>query len=423
MKEEITLLDYKEMLKKLEGETCHLLLGNGFNRSLGVDTSYPAIFEKMTENNHGIYKEAKNIAAESDYDLEKFIERLTADIKSENVFLRKYVANKVKYDFMKAAHEIIKAEIKNIYAERNEGVFMLLQHFTNYFTLNYDSFLYLLLLNFKLEDGDVKERTLALQPSLKFEGEDMDEIQNNIYAEIKTARETGVVDIKFGKGSDSTSESMGDLTKKNFISEIEIYSKKNNKGWKTTDIERAVRSILEEEKKNKILDTIDDGSKQETMFNDKKEFVFDIDRETQNLFFLHGAFHIYGDGKKEKKITQETDKALYDRLEEILNDEEKEIVTIFQAENKTEEIKKSEYLKKGLSKLSTLSGKLVIIGCSFSENDAHIFQQIEKSGVKTIFISSREGSKAKNYNRAKSFFKTKEIFLFDADSISYQLPA
>ena len=44
---------------------------------------------------------------------------------------------------MKAAHEIVKSKIKNIYAEKNEGIHILLKNFANYFTLNYDSFLYL----------------------------------------------------------------------------------------------------------------------------------------------------------------------------------------------------------------------------------------------------------------------------------------
>ena len=106
-----------------------------------------------------------------------------------------------------------------------------------------------------------------------------------------------------------------------------------------------------------------------------------------------------------------------------MNTEEREVVSVFQAANKTDEIQKSPYLQKSLSKLSTLSGELVIIGCSLSDNDAHVFEQINNSEIETIYISSREGSKTRNYNRAKKYFKNKEITLFDADSISYQLPS
>ncbi|MDP2585946.1 MAG: DUF4917 family protein [Candidatus Levybacteria bacterium] len=353
MTEQVNLLKYEDVLKKIEGKESNLLLGNGFNRSLGVNTSYSAIFQKMIQNDLGIYKDTEEAVKECDFDLEKFIGKLTKDINEKNIFLQKYVANKVKQDFMKATHEIVKEGIKNIYAEQNEGVFILLKHFQNYFTLNYDSFLYLLLLNFKLEK--TKEITVAFKPTLKFIEEDMNEDQNNIYTEIKKARENGTVSIKVEDNSDSTVQSLGDLTKKNFISQIEIYSKSNNKNWKTSDIEKVVKSLLEEEKKNNILKKVDDGSKQLRLFDSTTEFIFDIEKETQNLFFLHGAFHIYKDGKIEKKITQNADNALYDKLEQILNDNEKEIICIFQSENKIEAINRSAYLKKALQKLSKLS--------------------------------------------------------------------
>lgn len=418
-KKEITLLNYKNLLEALLNQECHLLLGNGFNQGLGIDTSYKAIFQKMTENDHGIYKAAQNIIEGSNYDLEKFIGRLSTDIKNENTFLKNYINNKVKYDFMKAAHEIVKHEIKNIYAEKNEGIYMLFKNFNNYFTLNYDSFLYLLLLNLKSSDTDA-EQTIAIQPTLKFIEEDMNDIQNNIYTEIKKARQNGTLDINAGDNSNSVSKQMSELTKTHFVAAIKTYSKSQNKNWKTSDIERVVKSILEEEKKNKTLDKVDDGS-QLSLFGDTKEFVFDAKNETQNLFFLHGAFHIYKDGKVEKKITQTSDKALYDRLEEIINSEEKDIICVFQAANKIDEINKSEYLKKSYNKLAELSGALVIIGCSLSNNDSHIYKQINSSDVNTIYISSKEKSKTKDYENAKKCFNGKEIILFDRETITYKL--
>jgi len=200
--EKITLLKYKDVLEDIKDQECHLLLGNGFNRGLGVDTSYKSIFQKMAENNHGIYKDAEDIVVESNYDLEQFIEKLVDSISDENPFLKKYVGNKVKFDFMKAAHEIVKGEIKNVYAEKNEGTFVLLKNFENYFTLNYDTFLYLLLLNFKLDDNN-EEKTIAIQSSLKFIEEDMDATQNNIFSEIKKARERGTLNINVGDDANS----------------------------------------------------------------------------------------------------------------------------------------------------------------------------------------------------------------------------
>ncbi len=134
-KEEILLLSYNEVLEKIENKENHLLIGNGFNYGLGINTGYTYIFQKMIENNRDIYKDAKTMVKECGYDLEIFIGKLEDDINSRNAFLKKYIRNKIKFDFMKATHDIVKSEIKSIYAEKNEGIFLLLKNFTNYFSL------------------------------------------------------------------------------------------------------------------------------------------------------------------------------------------------------------------------------------------------------------------------------------------------
>ena len=70
------------------------------------------------------------------------IENLDREVKKED-------DNKIKLDFMQALHSIVKSQIKHVYAEQNEGIYILLSQFDNYFTLNYDSFLYLLLLKYR----------------------------------------------------------------------------------------------------------------------------------------------------------------------------------------------------------------------------------------------------------------------------------
>lgn len=420
IQEENVLLKYEDVLKQLENQESHLLLWNGFNRGLWVDTSYQSIFQKMTESDNWIYKDVIDLVKKSNYDLELFIWNLLNDIKSENKFLKKYITNKVKFDFMKATHEIVKSEIKNIYAEKNEWIYMLLKNFTNYFTLNYDSFLYLLLLNFKSNDDNDTNKTIAIQPSLKFQAEDMNLVQNNIYSEIKEARRNWSLEIIIGW--DIIFESMNTLTKTNFINTIRDYSKKRSKGWKKVDIERVVNRLLEEEKNKNILEKIDDWYRPQVLFDNTKEYVFDLKKETQNLFFLHGAFHLFVEWWIEKKITQKFDKALYDRLEEILNSEERDILCVFQDENKIDEINKSEYLKKSYSKLSQLSWNMVIIGSSLAKNDKHIFNQINISWIHTIYISTRKESFDKNYKQAISIFKNKNIIMFEAESISYEPP-
>jgi len=413
----IPLLSYEQVLETIEGKENHLLLGNGFNYGLGIKTGYSQIFEKMIENNHGIYKDIADLVEKCNYDLELFIGELENDIADNNVFLKKYVNNKVKMDFMQATHEIVKAELKNIYAEKNEGVFLLLKNFTNFFTLNYDSFLYILLLNYK-SDYELGDEAIAIQPTLKFIEDDLNLQHNSIYDEIKKIR-NGSLTISPDTVNNPTNTPIDRVTKGTFVAIINQYSKSNNKNWKTKEIEQVVKHILKEEKQNQVLEAVDDGA-QYRLFRDEEEFVFDIESKTQNLFFLHGAFHIYQDGKSIKKITQQSDKALYDRLESILNNEEQEIVCVFQSANKLEAIQENEYLKKCYDKLGELSGSIVVLGSALSDNDNHIFEQINKSSIERVFISTTKFTESAVEN-ARNKFPDKELFFYDATTISYEI--
>jgi hypothetical protein len=421
MEEKIAVLNYNEVIKRINNQTNHLLIGNGFNYGLGINTSYKSIFNKMIENDRGVYKEAMSIVENCNHDLELFMGELEKDIDPKNVFLRKYIRNKIKFDFMKAAHEIVKTGIKNIYAEKNEGIFLLFQNFTNFFSLNYDSCLYLLLLKYKPINYE-PNNVIAFEPSIRFIGEDMNKQQNNIYTEIKEARRTGKLKITFGNESDSLEKALNKLTKTHFQTEVNAYSKANNKGWKAKDIKKVVNLVIEEEKRNYFLKNIDDGSRQLSLFSNEREFIFDVNNITQNVFFLHGAFHIYKDRHDIKKITQDSDKALYEKLEEILNNEEQDIVCVFQQENKIDEINQNEYLLNCYTKLGSLTGNMVIIGSSLADNDDHIFKQINDSGIETVFISSLMREIEKNFELAKRRFPSKKIYLFDAETISYEVP-
>lgn len=44
--ETVKLFTYQKMLDRLDADNSHILLANGFNRSLGIDTSYENIFIK-----------------------------------------------------------------------------------------------------------------------------------------------------------------------------------------------------------------------------------------------------------------------------------------------------------------------------------------------------------------------------------------
>lgn len=412
------IMTYQEVLQAIEGKENHLLLANGFNYGLGVRTGYLDIFTKMLEDNHGIYAEAKPMIEEAEYDLEKFLGKVMEHIGNDSMFLKKYVSNKIKLDFMVALHQIVKANIKNVYAEKNEGIYVLLRNFTNYFTLNYDSFLYLLLLNFK-SIKPTENNCFVFEPTLEFIQEDLNTNEQNIYDEIKHARNTGKLSLSID-GETGFQTDCNKLTKTQFGLAVAEYAKTHNKNWKQKDIEKVIGLIIANEKNNKVLSKVDDGCRQLSLFD--KQPMYDINSESQNLFFLHGAMHITKKNNKHYKITQNTDKALYQTLEDILNNDDEEIVCVFQSDNKLESIRQDAYLSHCYDKLGTLSGNIVIIGSSLADNDNHIFDQINNSNIESVFVSCREQELEKYTELIKEKFPNKKVYLFLAESISYELP-
>ena len=400
MSENIPMISYSKLLQELAStdQCSHLLLGNSFNNSLGICTNYKAIFERMAKKDP-IYEKVKSQAEETGYDIEKLIGLLKKSIKKDsnsNEFLTKYAEKRVKFDFMESTSSIVSEKIKGIYQNKNEKIHLLFENFTNYFTLNYDTFLYFILMKFK-KAGSCSSQALVFQNSDLFQQQDLDEIENRIYTEIKGARENGKIITQVN--NENLDTDLNKLPKTDFQIIINNYNKQSNKGWKVKTIKKVCNKIWEEENNNSVL-KINDGFQGEL-------FESSDDEHDQNIFFLHGSFHIYKDKNNIKKITQEQNKAVHKRLEEIIHADEKDIICIFthKSEDKMSQIKDNKYLKRCFDKLLDLSSNLVILGSSLDDNDKHIFDAINRSNIDKIYISSSNSNKAK-----VSFKKAKEIF-------------
>ncbi len=177
---------------------------------------------------------------------------------------------------------------------------------------------------------------------------------------------------------------------------------------------RLVELLYQEISENNIKININDG------FNAPLfKYNPDINRLTQNVFFLHGCFHIYQDKRSIYKITKTQDKALYERLDEIIGDETMSILSVFTNEDKLAEIEKSKYLKTGQEKLKSIEGAIVIIGSSLDQNDEHNFTAINQSSISDIYFASNEKEKKKHLDRLKILFPNKNIFLYDRDTVTY----
>ncbi len=404
------LITYSELLNNVDkNSNNHLLLGNGFNNSLGVKTDYKSIFERMLKE-ESIYEKIKSKMQQYSYNVEKLIGVLSKSLNEEKetyLFLNDYIRRKIRYDFMKAASSIVREQVRCIYQDSNQDIYLLFKNFTNYFTLNYDTFLYLLLMKFKKAEN---QEAVAFINTPLFQEKDLDQAQNNIYKEIKEAREKGKIHIII-RNVDSPIN-LNKCKKGEFEVSIRQYSKNRKKNWKVKDIKRVCDQIWEEEKKHPKLKNVNDGFIQGEFLQGESH---------QNIFFLHGSFHIYENGSSIRKITQKQNRALYERLEEIIQADEGDIICILanESKDKVKQINNNQYLKKCIEKLSSLSGNIVIFGSSLAENDAHIFNAINRSSINNVYISSSKGSHKHDYEKALLLFQKKTIILFDYTTIPY----
>ena len=69
-----------------------------------------------------------------------------------------------------------------------------------------------------------------------------------------------------------------------------------------------------------------------------------------------------------------------------------------------------------------LSGNIVILSSSLSENDSHIYSKINNSNLDTIYISAITKEYDSIYERAQNMFPDKNIVIFNAETISYEMP-
>ena len=108
----------------------------------------------------------------------------------------------------------------------------------------------------------------------------------------------------------------------------------------------------------------------------------------QNLWFLHGALHVFDAGTEVRKFTwKNTGIALIDQIRDAIN---RNYYPIFVAEGtsdeKLERIRHSDYLAKAYRSFQEIQGSLFIYGHSLAPNDEHFLRIIEKGKIKHIFV-------------------------------------
>lgn len=108
----------------------------------------------------------------------------------------------------------------------------------------------------------------------------------------------------------------------------------------------------------------------------------------QNMWFLHGALHVFDSGTEIRKYTwNRTGIRLIEQISDALN---RGFFPLFVAEGtsaeKLEQIRHSDYLAKAYRSFQEIQHCLFIYGHSLAENDEHYLRLIERGKLSHIFI-------------------------------------
>ena len=110
--------------------------------------------------------------------------------------------------------------------------------------------------------------------------------------------------------------------------------------------------------------------------------------DSQKIFYLHGALHIFDGGTEIKKYTWvNTGVPLIDQIRKALLHN---LYPLFVAEGSTAQkltrIKHNEFLGRAYRSFSKIGGCLYVYGHSMAVNDEHIIKLIEKNKVAHLFV-------------------------------------
>ena len=109
----------------------------------------------------------------------------------------------------------------------------------------------------------------------------------------------------------------------------------------------------------------------------------------QNVFYLHGALHIFDGGSELQKYTWSgTQIALIDQIRDALS---QGLYPLFVAEgdsaSKMQRIRHSDYLYRAYRSFAEIGQVLVVYGHAMAANDEHIIRLIEKNKARQLFVS------------------------------------
>jgi hypothetical protein len=142
----------------------------------------------------------------------------------------------------------------------------------------------------------------------------------------------------------------------------------------------------------------------------------------QNVFFLHGALHLYDDlGTIKKHACTDYGDSIIEQVSENLRLNKFPIfVSEPNSKKKLDRIMHNPYLNYCYEKLGDIEDCLFIYGHSMDETDSHIFEQVHNSKVKSVYVSVYGNENSPSNRRLKAnadaYFHACDVNYFQAET-------
>jgi hypothetical protein len=154
-----------------------------------------------------------------------------------------------------------------------------------------------------------------------------------------------------------------------------------------------------------------------------KDLIWGINKNEQNIFYLHGALPLFDSGISIIKEIYNGEYLLENIKHRIDKDQYPIFVTAGNANEKLNHITHNQYLTYCYDKLCSISGSLITFGFSFGDNDDHIIDAINKAHKKpydkklwSIYIGVYNENDFKHIEKIKRKFKCK-VNIWNANTI------
>ncbi|RRO80469.1 hypothetical protein CXF45_06550 [Corynebacterium bovis] len=128
-----------------------------------------------------------------------------------------------------------------------------------------------------------------------------------------------------------------------------------------------------------------------------------------DVYYLHGALHLYEEGAEIFKLKRGSREYLMDTVRKFFGDSGDRIplvVTEGSSSEKLNRIENNDYLRHCLNSIESMSGALFTYGVSFSDNDKHIVRQLARAkGLKKVYVGCY-GESLREVNNLRSAWES-----------------